>query len=172
MPVAPKYHLLLASYLTEPHPTDQRYLDLQKSLNLNIASLFINTLASSHFNNWHHIGGPITLKIDLFFLNTNHWRSVKHTQKALISCKYQGVKYTGINISKKHGRPYLLSFYYEINLITNSMQSRLVFRYTTLFINCHRQTQSDNAVSRYTINLVFWILQPKVTKIHKIQQGT
>ena len=46
----PKNHSLLASHPTEPHMTDQRYLDLQKTLNLNIASYVINTLASPHTN--------------------------------------------------------------------------------------------------------------------------
>ena len=33
----PKDHSLIASHTTEPHPTDQIYLDLHKSLNLNIS---------------------------------------------------------------------------------------------------------------------------------------
>ena len=53
------------------------------------------------------------------------------------------------------GRPYPLSHSYEINLL----------------INFHRQTYGDNAVSRSTVNLAFYILQPKV-KNQKIQQGT
>ena len=54
----------------------------------------------------------------------------------------------------------------------NSMQNRLGLRYTTLLINSHRQTHGDNAVSRSTVNLAFSRLQPKMTKIQKIQQGT
>ena len=101
----PKDHSLLASHPAEPHPTDQSSLDLQKSLNLNIASYFINTLASPHANTWHHRGGPITQTIDHFCLNPNHQRSVEHTWKTLISCIEQGVKYTGRNVTKNHGRP-------------------------------------------------------------------
>ena len=52
------------------------------------------------------------------------------------------------------------------------MQNFLGIRYSTLLINCHRQTHGDNAVSRSTANLTFSKLQPKITKIHKIQQGT
>ena len=63
----PKDHSLLASNPSEPHPTDQSYLDLHKSLNLNIASYFINTLAYPHANTWHHRGGPITQTIDHFW---------------------------------------------------------------------------------------------------------
>ena len=52
------------------------------------------------------------------------------------------------------------------------MQNRLGLFYTTLLINCHRQTHGDNVVSRSTANLSFKILQPKTKKIRKIQQGT
>ena len=77
----PKDHSFLASRPSEPHPDDQISLDLHKSLNLNIGSYFINTLASPHANNWHHRGGPITQTIDHFCHNPNHWRSVEHTWK-------------------------------------------------------------------------------------------
>ena len=52
------------------------------------------------------------------------------------------------------------------------MQKRLGLRYTNLLINCHRHTRGDNEVSRFTVNLDFRRLQPKITKIQKIQQGT
>ena len=78
----------------------------------------------------------------------------------------------GKNVTKNYGRPYLLSSSSEINLIANSMEKRLGLRYTTLLINCHRQTHGDNAVCRSTVNLAFRRLQPKITKNQKIQQGT
>ena len=87
---------------------------------------------------------------------------MEHTWKTLISCIEQGVKYTGRNAIKKHGRPYLLSSSYEITLLVNSMQNRLGLHYTTLLINCHRQTHGDNEVSRSTVNLAFRRLQPKI----------
>ena len=52
------------------------------------------------------------------------------------------------------------------------MGKRLGLCYTTLLINCHCQTHGDNAVCRSTVNLAFRRLQPKITKIQKIQQGT
>ena len=52
------------------------------------------------------------------------------------------------------------------------MGKRLGLRYKTLLINCHRQTHGDNAVCRSTVNLSFRRLQPKITKVYKIQQGT
>ena len=57
----------------------------------------------------------------------------------MISSLDKGVKYTGNNETKKHGRPYLIYSSYEINLIANSMGKRLGLRYTTLLINCHCQ---------------------------------
>ena len=144
---SPKYHSFLVSHPVEPHPTDQSSLELQKSLNLNIASYFINTLASPHANTLHHRGGTITKKIALFFLNLNHQRYAEHTRKTVISCIEQGVKYTGRNVLKKHGITYLLSSSYEINLLADSMQNRHGLRYKTLLINYRRHTHGDNAVS-------------------------
>ena len=62
------------------------------------------------------------------------------------------VKYTGKNVTKNHGRPYLFYSSSEINLIANSMEKRLGLRYTNLLINFHRQTHGDNAVCRSTVN--------------------
>ena len=103
MPGPPKDHLFLAPRPKEPHPTDQRFhfsLEKQKSLNINIASDFIETLATPQRNTGHHRGGPITQTINHFSLNHNHRRSVEHTWKTLISCIEKGVKYTGGNVTK------------------------------------------------------------------------
>ena len=90
----------------------------------------------------------------------------------MISCIEKGVKYTGKNVTKKHGIPYLLFSSSEINLLANSMENRLGLRYNPHLINCHRHTHCDNAVSRSTVNLSFRRIQPKITKIQKIQQVT
>ena len=82
------------------------------------------------------------------------------------------MKYTGKNVKKNHGRPYLLSSYYEINLIDNYIGKRLGLRYTTLLINFHLQTHGDNAVCRSTVNLAYRRLPPEITRVQKIQQGT
>ena len=52
------------------------------------------------------------------------------------------------------------------------MEKRLGLHYTTLLINCHRQTNGDNAVCRSTVNLAYRRLQPKITIVHQKQQGT
>ena len=90
----------------------------------------------------------------------------------MISSLEKGVKYTGNNETKNHGRPYLISSSYEINHIADSMGKRLGLRYTTLLINCHRQTNGENAVCTSTVNLAYRRLQPKITRVQKIQQGT
>ena len=97
---------------------------------------------------------------------------MEHTRKTVISCIDQGVNYTGRNVTKNHGRPYLIYSSSEIKLLVNSMQNRLGLRYTTLLINCNRQTHGENSVSKSTVNLAFMRLQPRITKIQKIQQGT
>ena len=90
----------------------------------------------------------------------------------MISYLEKGVKYTGNNETKRSARPYLISYSYEINLIANSMKICLGLRYTTLLINRHTQTKGDNTLCRSTVNLAYKRLQPRITKIQKIQQGT
>ena len=71
LPGPPKDHTLLTSHPAESHPTDRSSLlslEKQKSLNINIASYFLETLASPHENTWNHRGGPITQKMIIFLL--------------------------------------------------------------------------------------------------------
>ena len=70
LPGPTKDHIFLALRPAEPHATDRRSLfslEKQKSLNINIASYFLETLTSPHKNTWHHRGGPIKQIIDHFF---------------------------------------------------------------------------------------------------------
>ena len=97
---------------------------------------------------------------------------MEHTWKTVVGFIDRGVNYTGRNVTKNHVRPYLLSSSYEINMLVDSMQNRPGLRYTTLLINFHYQTHGDNEVSMSTVNLSFKRLQPKITKIQKVQQGT
>ena len=50
------------------------------------------------------------------------------------------------------------------------MENRLDLRYTTHLINCHRRQNGFDTVCKSTINLAFLRLQPKITRIQKIQQ--
>ena len=52
------------------------------------------------------------------------------------------------------------------------MENRLGLIYTTQLLNCHRYQNGFYAVCRSTVNLAFLRLQPKITRIQKIQQGT
>ena len=97
---------------------------------------------------------------------------MEHTWKTLISCIEQGAKYIGENVTKNHGRPFLLYSSSEINLLANSMQKLLGLHYTTLLINFHFHTHGDNVVRNYTVNLAFSRIQPKIIINQKIQQGT
>ena len=100
----PKYHLSMAPCLAEPHLTDRRYnfsLENKQKLNINIASFFLETLASPNEKTWHDTGGPITKTINHFSLNQNHRRSVEKTWKTMISSLEKGVKYTGKNGTKR-----------------------------------------------------------------------
>ena len=67
---------------------------------------------------------------------------------------------------------YLLSNLDELNLLADLMENRPGLRYTTNLINCHRHQNGFDAVCRSTVNLAYLILQPKITRIQKIQQGT
>ena len=82
----------------------------------------------------------------------------------MISSLEKGVKYTGKNVTKKHGRPYLIYSSSEINLIANSMKKCHGLRYMTLLNNCHCQTHGENEVCRSTVSLAFRRLQPKNNK--------
>ena len=56
-------------------------------------------------------------------------------------------------------------------MLADSMENRLGLRYTTQIINFHRYRNGFDAVFKSTVNLAFLILQPKITRIQKIQQG-
>ena len=60
----------------------------------------------------------------------------------------------------------------ELNILVDAMENRLGLRYTTHLINCHCRQNSFDAVCKSTVNLAFFRIQPKITRIQKIQQGT
>ena len=88
-------------------------------------------------------------------------------------CKEIKQEYTGNNnVTSSLNPSYLLSNLYELNLLADSMETRLGHRYTTKFIKFHRHHNGFDAVCSSTVNLAFLRLQPKITRIQKIQQGT
>ena len=52
------------------------------------------------------------------------------------------------------------------------MENRLGLHYITHLINCHHHHNGFYAVCKFTVNLDFLRLQPKITRIQKIQQDT
>ena len=87
-------------------------------------------------------------------------------------CKEMEQEYTGNNCTRHLGQPYLLSNPDELNILADAMEHKLGLRYTTHLINCRRHHKGFNVVCKYSVNLAFLRLQPKRTRIWKIQQGT
>ena len=142
-------------------------------LNLNIASYFINILASTDVSTWSTIGGPINKTIKHLGLTRHHRHKLERTWHMVNKCEEMEKDYTGNNNVTRHlNPPYLLSNLDEINLLADSMENRLSLRYTTKLINCHRYQNGFDAVCKSTVNLDFLIIQPKITVIQKIEQGT
>ena len=78
-------------------------------------------------------------------------------------------EYTENNCTRHLGQPYLLSNPDELNTLTYVMGNKLGFRYTTHLINCHRHQKGYNVECKSTVNLEFLRLQPKRTRIQKMQ---
>ena len=81
-------------------------------------------------------------------------------------------EYTGNNCTRHLGQPYLLSNLDELNILADAIENKLCLCYTTHLIYCHGHQNGFDAVCKSTVNLSFLRLQPKITRIQKIQQGT
>ena len=81
-------------------------------------------------------------------------------------------EYTGNNCTRHMNPPYFLSNLDELNILACSMENILGLRYATHLNNFHRHHKGFDAVCKSTVNIPFLILQPKITIIQKIQQGT
>ena len=75
------------------------------------------------------------------------------------------------NIANNFGRPYLLNFSDEPNIIADVMENRLGMRYTTHMINCNHHREGFNAVYKSTVNIDFLILQPRISKLWRTRVG-
>ena len=141
-------------------------------LNLNIASYFINVLASPDVSTWSTTGGPINKTIKNLGLNRHHQKTVEIMWHVVNKYKEMEQEYKGNNCTRHLNPPYLLSNLDELNILADAMENRIGLRYTTHHINCHRQYNGIDAVCKSSVNLAFLRLQPKITIIQKIQQGT
>ena len=142
-------------------------------LNLNIASYFLNILASPDESTWSTTGGPINKTIKHLVLTRHNQHKLERTWHMVNKCKEMEQEYTGNNNIKRNlNPPYLLSNLDEINIHSDLMENRFGLRYTIQLINCHRYWNDFDAVCKSTVHLALLILQPKIKRIHKIQQGT
>ena len=132
-------------------------------LNLNIASYFLNVLASPDESTWSTTGGPINKTIKNLGLHRHHLKTVEKTWHMVNKCKEMNQEYRVNNNVTRHLIPYyLLSNLDELNLLADSMENRLGLRYTTKLINCHCHQNDFDAVCRSTVNLALLRLQPKI----------
>ena len=141
------------------------------SLNLNIASYFLNILASPYVSIWSTTCGPINKTIKNLGLTRNHQKTVERTWYMVKKCKEMEQEYTGKNCTRHLGQPYLLSNPDELNILADAMENKLGLHYTTHLINYHFHHKGFNSVCKSPVNLDFLRLQPKRTRIQKIQQG-
>ena len=141
-------------------------------LNLNIASYFLNILASPYELTWSTTGGPIHKTIKHICLTRHHWHKLERTWHMVNKCKEMEQEYTGNNNVTRHFNPsYLLSNLDKLNILADSMENRLGISYTTQLINCRRYRNGFDAVCRSTVNISFLRLQPKITRMQIIQQS-
>ena len=94
---------------------------------LNNASYYINHLLSLDISTWHTTGGSITQPIKHIGLNKHHRWTVERICKMMTECIEKGVQYRGGKYSKHAGRPYLLKYSNEPNIISDYIENVLAF---------------------------------------------
>ena len=121
--------------LEEKSPSPQHFSKLVNKntiLNLDIASYFLNILASPDESTWSTTCGPINKTIKHIGLTRHHRKKVERTWHMVNKCKEMKQEYTGNNNVTRHlNPPYLLSNLDELNLLEDSMENRLGLKYTT-----------------------------------------
>ena len=123
---------------------------------MNIASYFINILASPYESTWSTTGGPINKTMKHLGLTRHHRKTVERTWLMVNKCKEMKQEYTGNNnVTRNLNRSDLLSNLDELNILADSTENRLGVTYTTKLINCHRHQNGFDAVCRSTVNLAF-----------------
>ena len=89
-------------------------------INLNIASYFLNILASTYVSTQSTTGGPINKTIKNIGLTRHHWQKVERTWNIFNKCKEMEQEYTGnINVTRNLNPPYLLSNLDELNILAD-----------------------------------------------------
>ena len=91
-----------------------------KILNLNIASYYLNVLASPDESTWSTTGGTINKTIEHLGLTRHHRKTSERTWNMVNKCKEMKQEYTGNNNITRHlNPPYLISNMGELNLLAN-----------------------------------------------------
>ena len=126
-------------------------------------------MASPDVSTWSTTGGPINKTIKHIGLTRHHRHKVERMWHIVLKCKEMEQDYTGNNFTTHLNPPYLLSDPDELNILANVLENRLGIRYTTHLINCHRHHNGFDALCKSTVNIAFLRLQPKRTRIQKIQ---
>ena len=161
--------------LSEQNGPPQKHLSKivnnNTTLNMNITSYFLNILAFPYVSACFVTCGLITKTIKKPGLTKHHQKTVKRTLHMVNRCKEMEIQYTG-KYYKSLWSTLPLKNLDEINILADAMENHLGLRYTTHLINCHLNHEDFNAVCMSTFNIAFLRLQPKRTKIQRIQQGT
>ena len=92
-----KIHIFqITSKISRPPPKHfSKLVNNNTTLNLNIASYFLNILASPYVLTWFTTVGPITKTIKNIGLNKHHLNTVERTWKMVNRCKEMELQYIG-----------------------------------------------------------------------------
>ena len=89
--------------------------------NLNIASYFLNILASPDVSTWSTTGGPLYKTIKHLGLTRHHRNILEITWYIVNKCEEMEQEYTENNSTRHLGQPYLLSNPDELNILAHAM---------------------------------------------------
>ena len=109
IPIYPKNIQFILSEQKRPPPKHLSKLENNNTtMNLNVASYFLNILASPDVSTWFTTGGPIKKTIKHLGLTKNHQKTVERTWHMVNMCTEMEQEYTGKNSKRHFGQPYLL----------------------------------------------------------------
>ena len=95
------------------------------TLNLNTTSYFINILAPPYVSTWFATGGHIKKTIKHIGLTKNHQKTLERMWHTVNRCKEMELQYTGGNITKHFGQPYLKKKSDELNILADEVETIL-----------------------------------------------
>ena len=160
-PIYPKNIQVILSEENIPPPKYMSTLMNQNTLlNLNLASYFLNILASPYASTWFTTGGPITKTIKNPVLKIYCRKTVERTWHMVNRCKEIEQESTGVNSTRHFFQPCLLSNPDELNILADAMEKNLASAtqpISSIFIATTTVLMQCNS----TVNLYFLRLQTK-----------